>query len=335
MHGCGHSSDLSLTIAESSVLRPQGMFKESDDVLKRAIGKLSPDSNHKIYMLGNFNLSLAENAIIQNDYKLAEDRIMQADLSELVVDAQGRLYRFTGNFEKAKVALEPCLRYFEHLPKDKIHYVVRQLADVLIELGNPEEAMALLQKHLSKLHAQGKMDTIAYNRLSLSFADAEILLGQHEAAQTRLEKVKHWFDLHSPANPTEQLDHVRALIASMRIAVRDIECGKWSKSTLRKLYIWLVNTHHFHRIITTRATFTKRASLVTPKLPACTSSGPPVTLKLSALNLKVPSLTPKWLSLTSGVQMRTFVRSRDVLKVTAISCRALEHMTVCHGAKAY
>ncbi|OQN95209.1 hypothetical protein B0A48_18747 [Cryoendolithus antarcticus] len=165
-------------------------------------------------MLGHFNLSLAENAIMQNDYKLAEDRVMQADLSELTVD---------GNFEKAKEALEPCLQYFEHLPKDKIHYVVRQLADVLIELGNPEEAMALLQKHLSKLHAQGKMDTIAYNRLSLSFADAEILLGQHEAAQTRLEKVKHWFDLHSPANHTEQLDHVRALIASMRIAVRDME----------------------------------------------------------------------------------------------------------------
>ena len=97
--------------------------------------------------------------------------------------------------------------------------VARQLADIQVELGEIESAKTLLHHHLAILQQKRRQDTIPYTRLLLSYADAELRLGQFDSAEARLEEVRTRFEAHSITTQTDQLDHVRALIACTRISL--------------------------------------------------------------------------------------------------------------------
>lgn len=228
-------SRLGIAVAQSALLRRQLRYDDSDDVIMEALLEINDNNALQIYFLGQSYLSLAENSILRNEHTTALERLNKIHLStekgprnipsllwrlfEQKWTTMGRIHRYMGDFEKAKDALKPCIGLRQHLGSNKLVIVGRQLADIHVELGEIESAKTLLHHHLAILQQKRKQDTIPYTRLLLSYADAELRLGQFDSAEARLEEVRTRFEAHSITTQTDQLDHVRALIACTRISL--------------------------------------------------------------------------------------------------------------------
>lgn len=241
---CGPAATLSSRMvvanAQSTMLRRKEQYADSDRILQNAISNTKDDTVYHVYLSGQLYLSLVENSILRNDHATAlkwldkinlpaqgspgQVPVLMWRLFERKWTTMGRIYRFTGCFREAKDVLEPCIGAHQNLPAHNVINIVRQLADVLIELGESDNAMGLLDYHLKLLQQEGKEESKFCNKLLLSYADAELRMGRYESAQARLNDIRKWFDVRSPSNQTDQLDHVRTLMVHMRIFVYQ---GQW------------------------------------------------------------------------------------------------------------
>lgn len=235
-------SKLGIAVAQSASLRRQLRYDDSDDVIMEALLDITDNNALQIYLLGQLYLSLVENSILRNEHTTALKWLNKIHIStekspqnipalmwrlfEQKWTTMGRVHRYMGDFEKAKDALEPCIGLRQHLGSNKLVIIARQVADVYVELGEIESAKALLDNHLAILQQKNRQDTIPYTRLLLSYADAELRLGQYDSADARLEEVRTRFEAHQVTTQTDQLDHVRALIACTRISLHK---HKWSE----------------------------------------------------------------------------------------------------------
>ncbi|KAK3614186.1 hypothetical protein LTR56_027416 [Elasticomyces elasticus] len=244
---------LAIAKMQSVALRRQDRYAESDQAIKEAMCGVVPKDVRTTCLIGQLYLSLAENEILRNQYDSAIRWIEKIDLtspsraqyqvSPLVWQlyehkwiATGRIYRFQGRFEDAIKVLEPCLGVRRHLPASNTHHVVRQLADVYVELGQPAHAKSLLDKSLGQILQEGKQHSRSYNKLLLSYADAEIASDLPDDAQLLLDKIGQSFEHTKPSTPTDQLDHVRTVIGMTRIAMHKsdwIQVTKLSTEALR------------------------------------------------------------------------------------------------------
>lgn len=188
--GASLSSRLAVANVQSTVLRRNEQYADSDRVLQDIIAEIGDDNIYHVYLSGQLYLSLVENSILRNQHALALEWLNKINLSteedpekvpilmwrllEQKWTTMGRIYRFTGDFQKAKGVLEPCLGIRQYLASHRVINTVRQLADVLVELGDFESARELLDHHLNVLHLEGKEESKAYNKLLLSYADAEL-----------------------------------------------------------------------------------------------------------------------------------------------------------------
>jgi hypothetical protein len=235
-------SRLAIAVAQSAMLRKELRYDDSDHVVQETLLNVGGDNVYQDYLSGQLYLSLVENSILRNEHTTALEWLDNINLSteedrekiptlmwrlfEQKWTTMGRIHRFIGNFQKAKEVLKPCLGIRHHLASNKVTAIVRQLADVYIELGEFEDLRTLLDYHLELLHQKGRQRSKPYNRLVLSYADAEVRMGQFGSAQARLDDVRSWFEAHPPKTQTDQLDHVRACIACMRIKIHE---GRWSE----------------------------------------------------------------------------------------------------------
>lgn len=140
----------------------------------------------------------------------------------------GRLYRYGGRFSDGNNVLKLCLG-IRGLSFRNIAVVLRQLADIHLELNEPHDAKTLLEPHLAELRRLGA-GCRSYYRLLLSYADADILTENFENAQKMLDQVEDHFRRLVPVTPTEQLDHVHSAISLMRIALCT---GDWLEGVRR------------------------------------------------------------------------------------------------------
>jgi tetratricopeptide (TPR) repeat protein len=235
-------SRLGIAVSQSALLRRQLKYDDSDDVIKEALLEINDNNALQIYLLGQLYLSLVENSILRNEHTTALKWLNKIHLPmeespenipalmwrlfEQKWTTMGRIHRFMGDFKKAKDVLEPCIGLRQYLASNKLVIIARQLADVYVELGEIESAKMLLDHHLAVLQQKRRQDTIPYAKLLLSYADAELRLGQFDSAEARLEEVRTRFEAHSLTTQTDQLDHVRALIACTRISLHK---HKWSE----------------------------------------------------------------------------------------------------------
>lgn len=264
--GISLPSRLALAVAQSTILRRHEQYETSDRVLLDAIANSGDDSVYQAYLSGQLFLSLVENSILRNQHSRALDWLNQINLSaektpekvpvlmwrlfEQKWTTMGRIHRFIGDFQKAKEVLEPCLGIRQYIASHRVINVVRQLADVLVELGDCENATKLLDYHLQVLHQEGKAGFKFYNKLQLSYADAELRMGKYDTAQTRLDDVRRWFDTHSLTSQTDQLDHVRTLMVAMRICVYNYHWSdalEWATKALQltKKYTCFAANNHY------------------------------------------------------------------------------------------
>ncbi|KAK4897229.1 hypothetical protein LTR49_028039 [Elasticomyces elasticus] len=217
-------SRFSLAIAkvQSVALRRQERHAESDQKIEEAMYRVDPQDVRTTCLIGQLHLSLADNAILRNQYESAIHWVEEIDLaislgtpdqvSPLVWQlcehkwiVTGRIHCFQGRFEDAIEVLRPCLAVSHISSVSNTHHVVRQLADAYVELDHPAQAKALLDEHLTKILQQGKQGSSPYNRLLLSYADAEIALGRYVDAHALLDEIEQSFKRTSPVSQTDQL----------------------------------------------------------------------------------------------------------------------------------
>ncbi|KAK3617364.1 hypothetical protein LTR56_025330 [Elasticomyces elasticus] len=240
---------LAIAKVQSVALRRQERYAESDQAIEAAMCGVGPKDVRTTCLIGQLHLSLAENAILRNQYDDAIRWVEEIDLtippgthdqvSPLVWQlcehkwiVTGRIYRFQGRFEDAIKVLRPCLGARRLSSASNIHHIVRQLADAYVELDQPARAKALLDEYLAQILQQGKQHSRPYNRLLLSYADAQIALGRYVDAQALLDEIGQSFERASPSSQTDQLDHVRTAIGMMRIAMHK---GAWIQVTERSM----------------------------------------------------------------------------------------------------
>lgn len=226
---------LEVVKAQSIFLRRQERYKESGELIESALQTPNPPDARTHCAIGQLQLSEAENAILQNDFERAtaltdavsltmpECKTVDSPLMQYLRlqlwTLKGRLYRYTGNFEQAAEALEICLG-LRHFSSGLNEYgVVRQLADSYMELEDPGKAELLLEEYLKTMRKEYMQGSRSYHRLSLSKADAYLAMGRLSEAQTILEEVRQSFVQAPPKSQTDQLDHVRAILGSMRKAM--------------------------------------------------------------------------------------------------------------------
>ena len=222
---------LGLADKQSVFLRRQGNYSASDHLVYKALKQPLRLNVRTTCLVGDLRLSLAENAILRNQYTYAEslvDAIEVAGIPHLLVarlrerkwTTKARIYRFTGRFELAKKPLRSCLGVRKESSRVNQCHIVRPLADIYVELGEYNCAKQLLENCLSNMRGDQKTHTRAYNRLLLSKADLEIAEFRYDNAKSILSQVAGAFKSRPPISQTDQLDHVRTAIASLRIMMR-------------------------------------------------------------------------------------------------------------------
>src|SRR2546423_5067328 len=133
--------------------------------------------------------------------------------SKLVVEA--KLYRSQGHFNTVQKYLEECLPAL--LPQDANRYqVICSLADVYCDLGLPENADALVTPEIIFQRGSGTRSK-ALRRLLVSAIDADLGRGLYDSAESMVEEVETIYTTLSNLDVSDQLLHVRTLVASARI----------------------------------------------------------------------------------------------------------------------
>ncbi|KAK4552389.1 hypothetical protein LTR86_010403 [Recurvomyces mirabilis] len=233
--------DLMFTKVRSVMLRQRCLYLESDRILQQKIKTTELCDVRTTCQVSQLYLSMAENAILQNQFRKAcgyADKVlapepgmkpteMELRLGRQKYTVKGRLLRFEGRFEEAKNALTVCFQICSAHDFASMHHVRRHLADVYCELLDPAKAQQLLEDGLRSLDSRQNSRSPMRRRILISLATALTRLGRYQEAKSHLADVRSQYESHPPANPTDELDHFHTTAQLMTIAARD-ENYVWS-----------------------------------------------------------------------------------------------------------
>jgi hypothetical protein len=222
---------------------------------------------------------MAENLILRNEYLEAMQQVNRIEglalsqsqnphtvpplmwqLTEQKWASAGRIHRARGEFLDARNAFEVCYKFRRLRSPNKIYHIVRQLADMYIELYGHLLAKELLDKWLDQLYRCDREQTGQYQRLSLSYVALEIRMENFSFARSRLDKIRQWFTRHPPVNQTYQLDHVRTEIPAISIAMNDkawqivVDCATTALSLAEQYTCFTENNYYKGWVRDARAT---------------------------------------------------------------------------------
>ncbi|KAF7136916.1 hypothetical protein CNMCM5793_006578 [Aspergillus hiratsukae] len=212
----------------SVLLRLQADFTGSEQIIeeynRRPMTAAVGNRLHAIW--GHLYVSHLENLLQSQQYQRAYEAIHGWEMSdppslmELRVIpsksiALSKIYRCRGQLREAKEVLQSC---HEALLADDVarYQVLCGLADTHCDMREPERANLLLQAEIRELSKRGKL-TRAFRRLLVSSLDIKILQGRYEDAISTVNQLRSLFGGVSRKDVTDQLLHVRTLIASARI----------------------------------------------------------------------------------------------------------------------
>ena len=222
---------------QSVLLRAKGDHDQSDDLILDVLNRIVVRDIRSHCLHGRLLLSRAENAILRKDFNKAISYLQQWECKnvpaigyELQVirlknTVLGRTLRYQGEFARAMECLDTILMT---IPTEGSRYhVMHHLADVYCELNLATKAEELLREDIEKLKSCGKHRSKAFRRLLLPFADAYIGQHKYEEATAVLVQLSDIFNTISGHNVSDQLDHVRSILALLRIAY---DGSRWSEA---------------------------------------------------------------------------------------------------------
>lgn len=179
-------------------------------------------------MYGRLLLSHAENAILRNDFDLAEKRIrtwetmnkvatgLELQMIRLKNTVIGRIYRYRGQFTDAENTLRRCL---DSIPCDHSRYhVMHHLADVYCELGMEGSARKLVNEPVTELRKQGKQSSKTFRRLGLPLAEVYLRSKQFGDAEKLYTELLSIYKTKESLDDSDQIGHVRCSIGLARVA---------------------------------------------------------------------------------------------------------------------
>jgi len=146
-----------------------------------------------------------------------------------------KIYRSQGLFTDARPSLESCLRTL--LPQDSNRCpLLCSLADVYCDLHLPDKANELITLEIEK-ERQKVAKTKSLRRLLVSLIDVDIQRGLYDNALRIVEELQDTFNELSDLDVSDQLLHVRVLVASARICHYSSRFGhalrRWEATLIR------------------------------------------------------------------------------------------------------
>ncbi|KAH9827231.1 hypothetical protein Tdes44962_MAKER03042 [Teratosphaeria destructans] len=198
----------------------QLILSQAENVLQKPLDALPDPHGNTNRFQQALDLTLREEMGFDVDTGMTWEQIPELErlLYERKLKMSTRCYQALGLFSEASVLLERGANAQKG-------WAVNRLADVRIDLGQYEEAYALLTRHAILRPAIS-----ATHRLSVAIA--EILTGRLEDAMATMAESHRLFERDPPQNPTNELHHVRLLIYGVASArARDdwkevLQCAK-------------------------------------------------------------------------------------------------------------
>ena len=125
-----------------------------------------------------------------------------------------KLFRYQGRFQDVVQILEECLK----LPFSQMNRIqlLCGLADAYCDLGSPDVVHTPLKTEIEaqrKKSARGKQ----FRRLLVCVIDADLERGWYDSAQKTVQEIETVYSGLSDLDATDQLLHVRVLLAAARI----------------------------------------------------------------------------------------------------------------------
>lgn len=229
------SPKLALWKVQSQLARKNFRLDESDHIANRCLREVTRNNEDMTIIakcnIVSMHLSLAENAILRNEFERAECYANDAFQHfgsgvrpmSLVRQAQtvlGRAARYQGKFESAAHILGVCGDYCKSSSDAAVSHVQRQLADVLVEESYRKgdvEYLSRAEQILDQELAHSRIGQTTRRRLLLSKANVFVGSGRTRAAQEIFEQIDHQFSITHPQEPSDELDHVHARLKVMTI----------------------------------------------------------------------------------------------------------------------
>ena len=178
-------------------------------------------------LYGLLHRSHLENLVQCEKYELAMEEIddwqcaqppspMELSILPSKTVTSCKVFRSQGFFKNARESLEMCLKFLD--PRDPIRsQVLCQLADVYDDLRLPEMADKLLASEI-EIGRKKATKTKAFRRFLVSAVDASMLQQRYDDANTVIEELERIFSKLNDLDVSDQLLHVRILVASARIS---------------------------------------------------------------------------------------------------------------------
>lgn len=214
---------------KSVSLRFKGDHNQSDVLIDDILKSITINSKdiRSYCAYGRLLLSRVENAILRKDFhkatlylgsweaKSSKPSGLELQVIRLKNTVLGRLFRYQGDFLHSCHCLEKCLIT---VPGDASRYhIMHHLGDVFCELGMPEKAEELVRNEIEQLRARGKQQSKSFRRLALPLAEAYIQQRKFDAALAELRELRCIFESIVSHDVSDQLNHVRLLIALARV----------------------------------------------------------------------------------------------------------------------
>jgi tetratricopeptide (TPR) repeat protein len=154
--------------------------------------------------------ALAERQI--DDWPLEPDSQMGWTTVRPRVLTSSKIYRSRGNFRAARDTLELCWKTSQYDHETIYPRVLCQLLDVYSDLGLSDMSRSMIAPVLEKY--EGRVP----RRVLVSSIDIDVQRGHYRDARETIEKLRKVFDARRPLNISDELLHIRSLIASARIS---------------------------------------------------------------------------------------------------------------------
>ncbi|EEP78060.1 predicted protein [Uncinocarpus reesii 1704] len=242
-----------LAYRESSVRRMSGDQEESENVLHRFPRDTAAPKGEELEPSRRYNaqrgeliISFAENLIREGKFAEAKTQLLQweplgippSSLEKITSRARditlGKILRFRGLFTEAHTLLDRILQgclledYFEGTGWYRV--LLSEVADLLCELNQPDEAEKLLLHELNPMRERGTQNIATGRRLQLSLAETYLQRNMFAEAEELLLELQRAFSLSGEPGYNVKFNNFRVWSSLARNSHKQLE---WERALPR------------------------------------------------------------------------------------------------------
>ncbi|GAM88744.1 hypothetical protein ANO11243_067780 [Dothideomycetidae sp. 11243] len=180
---------------------------------------------HRLHLL-----SKAERALCRADFGATANLILQCKVRSAALpppmvlgitflsnSVQGKLSRYTGNFQNAFNCFDACTKSCESHP-DRFH-ILHHLCNVMCELALENQVEGLILGHIESMRAAGETHSQDYRLLLSSLAEAYLKQKRVAGAQNALSELQRCYESVETPDIADQLGHIQTLVGLVRVCI--------------------------------------------------------------------------------------------------------------------